>query len=227
MTPPLRAQYDHAFDELREALTAMGQQVERAIRGSVRAHEGADGAAAEHDDLLARGHFAQAHVVASDGQRLQQGTMAEREASRQGEDGLGGHVPIRLKGAGRIDAEEAQLVADMGEAGLAGRAFPAGGEGHHGDGLARRQILTLYAFAQGSDPSAAFVAHDLWEAHARVHRPMVDVQIRAADAAMGNAELDLTGSGRRRARRANADAPLTLIIGSDRRRVGICFGSCH
>ena len=42
MTPPLRAQYDHAFDELREALTAMGQQVERAIRGSVRALE-------EHD----------------------------------------------------------------------------------------------------------------------------------------------------------------------------------
>ena len=37
MTPPLRAQYDHAFDELREALTAMGEQVERAIRGSVRA----------------------------------------------------------------------------------------------------------------------------------------------------------------------------------------------
>lgn len=37
MTPPLRAQYDHAFDELRDALTAMGQQVERAIRGSVRA----------------------------------------------------------------------------------------------------------------------------------------------------------------------------------------------
>ena len=42
MTPPLRAQYDHAFDELREALTTMGQQVERAIRGSVRALE-------EHD----------------------------------------------------------------------------------------------------------------------------------------------------------------------------------
>jgi phosphate transport system protein len=42
VTPPLRAQYDHAFDELREALTTMGQQVERAIRGSVRALE-------EHD----------------------------------------------------------------------------------------------------------------------------------------------------------------------------------
>lgn len=37
MTPPLRAQYEHAFDELRDALTAMGRQVERAIRGSVRA----------------------------------------------------------------------------------------------------------------------------------------------------------------------------------------------
>ena len=37
MTPPLRAQYDHAFDELRDALTTMGRQVERAIRGSVRA----------------------------------------------------------------------------------------------------------------------------------------------------------------------------------------------
>ena len=42
MTPPLRAQYDHAFDELRDALTTMGQQVERGIRGSVRA-------LAEHD----------------------------------------------------------------------------------------------------------------------------------------------------------------------------------
>ena len=42
MTPPLRAQYEHAFDELREALTTMGQQVERGIRGSVRA-------LAEHD----------------------------------------------------------------------------------------------------------------------------------------------------------------------------------
>ena len=42
MTPPLRAQFDHAFDELREALTTMGQQVERGIRGSVRA-------LAEHD----------------------------------------------------------------------------------------------------------------------------------------------------------------------------------
>ena len=42
MTPPLRAQYDHAFDELCDALTTMGQQVERGIRGSVRA-------LAEHD----------------------------------------------------------------------------------------------------------------------------------------------------------------------------------
>ena len=42
MTPSLRAQYDHAFDELRDALTTMGQQVERGIRGSVRA-------LAEHD----------------------------------------------------------------------------------------------------------------------------------------------------------------------------------
>lgn len=56
MTPPLRAQYDHAFDELRDALTIMGQQVERAIRGSVRALE-------EHDVGRAEQVLADENVV--------------------------------------------------------------------------------------------------------------------------------------------------------------------
>ena len=132
-----------------------------------------------------------------------------------------------LKGAWRIDAEEAQFVADVREAGLAGGALPARGERHHGDGLAERQIRAFYACAQRGNPAAAFVAHDLREAYARVHRPVVDVQIRAADAAMGNAELNLTGGGRRCARRADADAPLALVIGGDGRRGGRCFGRRH
>lgn len=56
MTPPLRAQYDHAFDELRDALTIMGQQVERAIRGSVQALE-------EHDVGRAEQVLADENVV--------------------------------------------------------------------------------------------------------------------------------------------------------------------
>ena len=60
MTPPLRAQYDHAFDELRDALTTMGEQVERAIRGSVRALEENDVGRAEQvladEDVVNRLH---------------------------------------------------------------------------------------------------------------------------------------------------------------------------
>jgi len=60
VTPPLRAQYEQAFAELRDALTTMGQQVERAIRGSVRALEEHDVRRAEQvlrdEDLVNRMH---------------------------------------------------------------------------------------------------------------------------------------------------------------------------
>ncbi len=55
----------------------------------------------------------------------------------QGDEGVGGDGPALLHGAGGVDADEVQVLADVLVAALAGGAGAVLAQGHHGDRLAR------------------------------------------------------------------------------------------
>ena len=100
----------------------------------------ADRPAAQHNHEFARFHFAQPHVMAGHRDRLDQRALLEREMVRQAMQRVRGHGPQALHGAGRVDADEFQFLADVAVAVAAGGASAAGVERTDGDAVARAPI---------------------------------------------------------------------------------------
>ena len=80
---------------------------------------------------------------------------------------VGGDGPEALHGAGRVDADEFEFLADVAMTFFAGGALTAGIERADGDAVA---FLPGGNFvANGFDDGAAFVADDLGEGDAMIH----------------------------------------------------------
>ena len=112
----------------------------------------------------------------------------------QADEYVGRHVPVRLHGPGRIDAEEDQPVADVRGAAPAGSAVTARHEGHD-----RRRVPdcpTLDAVADRRNAARHLVAEHRRHRHACIHRAVEDVEVGAADPGVGDFELHLPGPGR-------------------------------
>ncbi len=119
------------------------------------------------------------------------------------------HGPQGLQCAGRIDADELQLLANVAVAREAGRALVARVERHDGDAVTRCE--TFDTGADSGDSAGHLVAEHLRHVDAVVHVAVVDVKIGAANAAMRNLNLDLTRGWRNGSAVANADCPIAFV----------------
>ena len=84
-----------------------------------------------------------------------------------------------------IDAENLQIVTDMGVSSLAGRAFAAVIQRAHDNFLP--ELKTSHAFAEAFDHARHLMANHTVVANARIHIAVVDVHIGAANPAIGDA----------------------------------------
>ena len=85
----------------------------------------ADRAAADNDNLLTGAHIGTAHVVHGHRGRFDERGVVEGEPVGQSDQGVDRDHPGLLHGAGGVDADEVEPVADMVVAGSAGRALAA------------------------------------------------------------------------------------------------------
>ena len=124
----------------------------------------------------------QAHIMAGNCQRLNHRAVFQRQVVRQSIDGVGRDSPVSLKGAGRINAEELEMMADMLMTSRAGRAGAAGCQRHDRHPFASLEMLD--SFAQLMYRPRHLVTKRLRHSDPLVHRAVEDVQVSAADAAV-------------------------------------------
>ena len=126
---------------------ARGRPRSTTTRGPARARDERDQqpdrAAADHDGRLACPDLAATDVVAGDRQRLRERAEPQVDVRRQRVQREGGHRPRALERAGRVDAEELQVAADVAEAPvgrrLAARCRAAGRRPRRRAGSPRRR----------------------------------------------------------------------------------------
>ena len=110
--------------------------------------------------------------------------------------------------ARRVDANELQVLADVRAALVERRRF-AEPQWPHGDAIADSK--TVDALADFRDLGGCFVADDLRRSDATVHRPVVDVDVGAADAAISHSQTHLSGAWRNRLANPGGERPLTPV----------------
>ena len=147
------------------------------------------GRPAADDQYVFVGHDpAATHIMAGQGNRLDQSRMVKRHALGQLVHCVGRHGPFLLEGTVGIEAGEFQVLADMGVAALAGRAFAAGVERPHHDAVSWGESGNAIA-----DSSRHLVADHPFEADVLVHVAEINMQVGTADAAAeGDIDLHLT-----------------------------------
>ena len=118
--------------------------------------EHADRAAADHDDLFAGGDPRPPDVVDGDRGRLDERRVVQRQRVGKRDHELGRDGPDRLHGAGRVDAEEVQGVADVRVPSPAGGAAPARARRHHRDRLGRRTSRSTPAPTAATRPDISW-----------------------------------------------------------------------
>ena len=129
-----------------------------------------------------------------DRRRLDQGGMLEQHVLRQGDQRVGRDVPAFLERARAVDAEQREIVTDMGVTRLAGRAGAIPAQRHDCHRITDAPTLNLVA--DGRDRSAHLVTDDLRRRYPGVQVAMQDVQVGAAQPGVGHGYLDLSGSWR-------------------------------
>ena len=122
-----------------------------------------------------------------------------------------GDGPQSLHGTGRINADELQFLADVVVASFASGALIASIQWANGDGIANRPIGD--AIAEDFNFARHFMTHDLRHFDALIHVAKVNVQVGSADAAMRDANLNLTGSRRDGDARTNGNRLVAFIKG--------------
>ncbi len=158
---------------------------------SHRRDQHADRPAADDDGLLPRRQLRAAHIVDGDGNGLDECGVVESQAVGQRHERLGGYVPQPLQRAGGVDADEVEVLADVGVSGETGRAGSIPRERH--DGHAVADAPPAHALAERGDRAAHLVAEDEGGRDAGIHVAVQDVQIRAAQSRVGDGDLHLTG----------------------------------
>ena len=151
---------------------------------------------------------AHAHVVAGHGHGLHHGALRSAERIGQAVQGVRGHRPHALQRARRIDADELQVLADVAVAGGAGGAIAARVERTHGDAVARAPAR--HSAAHAGDGARHFVAHHVRQGQTVRHGAVKEMQVGAADAAIGNADLHLPGARLHGHAFAHAQCPIAF-----------------
>ena len=81
----------------------------------------------------------------------------------------------------------------------------------HGDPIPGTPLRN--AIANCFDRARHLVSNDLWKLDAVIHIAVKDMEVRSADAAMGNADLHLSGTGLHGRAGASRDTLMTLVEG--------------
>src|SRR3982751_5724535 len=95
------------------------------------------------------------------------------------------HRPRCLERSRRVDAEELEATTDVAET-LVGWRFASSIQGTHDDAVA--DVDSVYVRSDLRDRSRHFVADDLGNAHSVIHATVRNVDVRAADAAVGDVD---------------------------------------
>ncbi len=170
-----RVRLDH------EHLGAAGTRHER--------DEQPDRSAADDDCRLPVGHLAATHVVAGHRERLGERAEAQVDSRRQRVKRECRHRPRRLQRAGCVDAEKLQTTADVAEPAIGGRLTARVERPHHhsvADGEA------LHLRAERGNGSRHLVPDHLRRMNSPVHRTVCDVQVGAAQPAIGHIQPDIS-----------------------------------
>ena len=126
-----------------------------------------------------------------DRQRLGERAEAQVDAGRKAVQRERRNGPRGLQRTGRVDAEELQVVADVAEPAIGGR-LAARVERAHDNRVAGAKAGD--SLADLGDRPRHLVADHLRGMHAGVHRPVRDVQVGPAHAAVGDVEAHLVGA---------------------------------
>ena len=128
-----------------------------------------------------------------------------------------GHGPRPLQRAGGVDAEELEVAADVAQAAIGGR-LAARVERPHDHLVAGLETLDSVTDL-GDRPRHLVPDHLRWP-HPRVHRAVRDVQIGAADAAVGDLEPHLSRSRRADVAGPDGEHAGALVVDGTHRVVG-------
>src|SRR5579883_1565837 len=175
-----------------------------------KSDQDADGASALNHCVFSTFNFCQAHIVVSDGHRLNQGRLFKRQGFRQSMECMSWHCPEGLEGSRRVKANKFQALADMRITSAACRAYPARVEGADGNMITRSKALN--PFADGMNRARHLMPEYVRNLETMVHRAVEHVQIAAADATVRNFNLYLP---RRRVYRfafTHSHSPMTFVI---------------
>ena len=114
------------------------------------------------------------------------------------------HRPRCLECAGRVDAEELEVAADVAEAPI-GWGFASRIQGTDDDPVADAD--SVYVRSDLRDRPRHLMADDLGYAHPVIHAAVRNVDVRAADATVGNVDAHFAGR-----RRNNAARPARMKL---------------
>ena len=145
------------------------------------------------------------------GDRFDEGSGIQCDLGGECDERARRHVPERLQGAGRVDADEVEVLADVGVAGEAGGTGSVPGQRHDGDGVA--DAPPLDAVADRGDRAAHLVAEHEGLLDAGVHVAVQDVQVGAAQSDVRNAQLHLARPGRRGLGLCDRDGRVARVCG--------------
>ena len=187
-----------------------GQRDPRTLSARDTGDQHSDRPCPDHQDGLPGAESAAADVVDGHGGRLNQSRMGQQKVRRQPHQQFHRHVPALLQRSRRVDPDEVETVADVVVPGAARRTVTAPAQRHHGQRVTDGPVGDIRA--QRGNATRHLVSEHGVRRHPAGHGSVEDVQVRPADAGIGDGDLCLSRTGWRGHRFPDSNHTGTFVV---------------